>query len=295
MSEIDYKRYLNIITFGNWRKYDLISKKHDEQSFRQDMQANQYIIVEFFDSGKSKKVLLYLFDKNSKYVNSQELNIILKKIPDNNIVLLIMYEATNVYQKKVISAHKSLTISAYRHELFDIIIPNGPLCYPHRILSREEVLRLTNEELCCYVTNLPKIQDDDPQCIWIGAQLGDVIEKVIYSDIIGETYQYAVVISKSKPVQLVAKDNSTPVSTPINTSITKKSQKITKNKSNVILGDLQDLEDGIEPDNPDQQKSEDPDQDQELNEELEEYREEIDNATDEESIVESEIDDKDLD
>ena len=64
-------------------------------------------------------------------------------------------------------------------------------------MSREEIIKLTNDDLCCYITNLPKIFDEDTQCIWIGAKVGDVLEIKISSDISGESIHYRVVVPKS--------------------------------------------------------------------------------------------------
>jgi DNA-directed RNA polymerase subunit H (RpoH/RPB5) len=99
-----------------------------------------------------------------------------------------------------------LNIFTYLHVIFDLVIPKGPLCYPHRILSKEEVLHLCNEELFCYLTNLPKIFDEDPQCIWIGAESGDVVEIKILSDISGEAIQYRVVVPRSGRVIFTKED-----------------------------------------------------------------------------------------
>jgi DNA-directed RNA polymerase subunit H (RpoH/RPB5) len=64
-------------------------------------------------------------------------------------------------------------------------------------MSRSEVINLCNLELNCYLQNLPKIFDCDPQCIWIGAKVGDVVEIKMLSDIVGETMNYRVVIPKN--------------------------------------------------------------------------------------------------
>lgn len=202
MSEVEFNRYNNIITFAReWRKYDVVSNIHDKESFRKDIQSNQYIKIECSDKKQDRTVLIYLFDKNSKYVTSStDMKSLLHKIKNPCHVILITYQPLNVYHKKAIASQKHLRVNVYRHEIFDLVIPDGPLCYPHRIMSKDEVLHLTNEDLCCGVINLPKIMDDDPQCIWIGAEVGDVIEIKMLTDITGETLMYRVVIPRSGKV-----------------------------------------------------------------------------------------------
>jgi DNA-directed RNA polymerase subunit H (RpoH/RPB5) len=202
MAEVEFARYNNIITFATeWRKYQMDTKPLDKEVFRKTMQTDQYVKLECHDPRKDKTVLIFLFDKTSKYVaSSQDMKKLLKKIKDACQVILITYQALNVYHRKAIANQKLLTVSVYRHEIFDLVLPKGPLCYPHRVMSRDEVIKLTNEDMCCYVINLPKILDEDPQCIWIGAEVGDVVEIKMLSDVSGETYQYRVVIPKSGKV-----------------------------------------------------------------------------------------------
>jgi DNA-directed RNA polymerase subunit H (RpoH/RPB5) len=199
MSESQFNQYNNVVTFATeWRKYKLKLKPLDSSAFRSEMQTTQYVRIECLDVKKKREVLIYLFDQNSKYVNkSQELKKILTKIKNSCYVILITYAPLSSFIKKVINRQTHLKVVTYRHEIFDLIVPNGPLCYPHRIMSREEVLHLCNNELNCYLTNLPKIFEEDPQCIWIGATVGDVVEIKMLSDISGETYQYRVVVPKS--------------------------------------------------------------------------------------------------
>ena len=58
-------------------------------------------------------------------------------------------------------------------------------------------MELANNELCCYIINLPKIYDNDPQCLWIGAQVGDVLEITMYTDMAGEVIVYRVVVPRN--------------------------------------------------------------------------------------------------
>lgn len=199
MSENQFKQYNNLLTFATeWRKYKLNLKPLDATAFRSEMQTDQYVRIECLDLKKKREVLIYLFDPNSKYVSkSQELKKLLIKIKKPCNVILVTYAPLSTFSKKAINTQKHLNVVTYRQEIFDLIVPHGPLCYPHRVMSREEVLQLCNNELNCYLTNLPKIFEEDPQCIWIGAAVGDVVEIKMLSDISGETFQYRVVVPKS--------------------------------------------------------------------------------------------------
>ena len=200
MSEAQFVQYSNIVVFATeWRKYKLLSKPMELSEFRKTMQADQFVTLDCSNTKNKTLVTIYLFDKDSKYTaSSQDLRKLLKKNKDRRDLILITYEPLGTYCQRVINNEfKQMSIYIYRHEIFSLIAPKGPLCYPHRIMSIEEVKSLTNNDLCCYLTNLPKIYDEDPMCVWIGAKRGDVIEITMLSDISGETIQYRVVVSKS--------------------------------------------------------------------------------------------------
>ena len=211
MSETDFTRYQNVLLFAKkWRKYKIETGILNQESFRKAMQADQYVLISCLDTARNKQVLIYLFDKNSKYTNfSQEMKKLLKKIKDPCTVLLITYKELSAYHSRTINQEKHLQVEVYNHAIFALETPMAPGVDEHRIMSREEVIQLTNNDLCSYVINLPKILDSDPQCIWIGAEVGDVIEIKMLSDIIGETYQYRVVVPKNKKV-IVYKEQTQP-------------------------------------------------------------------------------------
>lgn len=199
MANSSYNRYKNLHTFATeWRNYKSKTTLLSQDVFRNTMQTDEYVRSEYANPAKSRDVLIYLFEKKSKYTtSSNNLKLLLKKIKTSVDVILVTYEPLNTYGRKVISSFRALNIYTYLHEIFDLIVPKGPLCYPHRRLSREEVLRLCNSELYCNIVNLPKILDEDPQCIWIGAEVGDVIEITSASDIACEAITYRVVIPKN--------------------------------------------------------------------------------------------------
>ena len=162
------------------------------------MQFHQYVKLDYINQKNGRPVLIYLIAKGSKYANSsQDLKRLLAKIRDPTDVILVTEAPFKTYSKRSIALFKHLRVKSYLHENFILVVPNGPLCYPHRILKHEEVNKLLNNDLCCYLVNLPKILLEDVQCTWIGAEVGDVVEIKMLSDISGESIQYRVVVAKS--------------------------------------------------------------------------------------------------
>jgi DNA-directed RNA polymerase subunit H (RpoH/RPB5) len=212
MSDEQFTQYVNLHIFAlEWRKYRQISIPKKKDAFRKEMQFQDYTRLDYTnDSGKP--VQIFLLAKTGKYDNkSQDLKRLLSKIREPVDVILVSAGPLNVYSRRAIDIFKHLRVKTYLHENFNLIIPNGPLCYPHRIMSHEEVDRLLNEELLCQLINLPKILVEDVQCIWRGAELGDVIEIKMPSDISGYVIQYRVVVAKSGRV-ISFRDYGQPIS-----------------------------------------------------------------------------------
>jgi DNA-directed RNA polymerase subunit H (RpoH/RPB5) len=199
MSDAQYVQYTNLHIFAKkWRGYKQVSTSMNKDEFRKDMQFNQYVKLDYTHPLNGRLIHIYLLAKNSKYSNSsQDLKILLAKVRDPSDVILVVESEFNIYSKRKIALYKHLRVKTYLHDNFKLIIPNGPLCYPHRILSTEEVNQLLNNDLCCSLINLPKILLEDVQCIWIGAEVGDVIEINMMSDISGNSIVYKVVVAKS--------------------------------------------------------------------------------------------------
>lgn len=218
-ANVNYTTYLNVRTFLlEWRKYTPVNsnsgvasksggarvkntKKYVEMAeseFNAYMQANQYVETEVFDAANGRRVIVYIFDQNSEYVlSSQKMSTLVAqemKTLHNALIMLITYTPLSSYHTRLFARNSSLNIVVYPQYIFALISPKGPLVYPHRVLSREEVHTLMNKHIMCKLQNLPKIRVNDPQCIWIGAEVGDVVEITSVSDTIGLAISYRVVI-----------------------------------------------------------------------------------------------------
>lgn len=198
MSNAQFKQYQNLHTFAiEWRKYRQVSIPKTKDAFRKEMQFQEYVRSNYMNAS-GKPVCIFILAKNSKYdKSSPNLKRLLAQMRNPADVIIVSCNAFKALPRKAIGMFKHLRVKTYLHENFNLIIPKGPLCYPHRIMTHDEVSRLLNEELCCQLINLPKILDNDVQCIWIGAELGDVIEIKMPSDITGTVIQYRVVVAKS--------------------------------------------------------------------------------------------------
>jgi DNA-directed RNA polymerase subunit H (RpoH/RPB5) len=194
-----YTCYLNVLVFAEeWRKFKITSKKMTFEAFRTALYKDSYIKIECKDFAKSRDVIIFMFEAGSKYIiSNQDMKRLLKYEPIGANVILISHDILTTYHRKYIATERRLKIQSACYTNFAMILPNGPLCYKHRILSHAEILNLANNSLCIPVLYWPKIYDTDPQCLWIGAEIGDVLEITMYTDTAGEVINYRVVVPKN--------------------------------------------------------------------------------------------------
>lgn len=214
MSDADYNRYLNVYECASvWRKYTMLDAKLDRDAFRTRMQTNSMVEIHATSSRKNRLVIFHLFDDlpENKYLSktAELINLVEKYDRGTNVVLI----TANPFKAHFLKAVKKLNavwpMYCYRYYNFNLVIPNAPGGSVHRIMSRDEVLELCNTALYSAIENFPKILDQDPQCIWIDADVGDVLEITRISDS-GPAIDYRVVIPanissmQKQPVSAVA-------------------------------------------------------------------------------------------
>ena len=198
MSDAQYRQYENIHEFANnWRKFQGVSAKKDLDAFKKEMQRNTYSLVECKTS-TGKPVSIYLFSPTSKFAaKSPELKKLLSRLNRSpQMIILITEKVFSTHSKRAVALQEyaHLDIKCYLHENFKTIIPLGPNCYEHKIMTSQEVKDLLKEHMRTYLVSLAKINTTDPQCIWLGAEIGDVIKITQYSTTAMKFLGYRVVV-----------------------------------------------------------------------------------------------------
>lgn len=164
----------------------------NSSSFESKLQISNYIMHTLEKGDKSLDV--YLFTKDSKHINSvPELTKLLDKYRTNKTVFLFVKEPLKSRLENVFNKYRNLKIKVFLHKHFIMEMNTGPLCSVHRILTVKEV-----EKLCFQIMkhghDLPAISVHDPQVIWIGGEINDVVEIVRNSEITGKTIAYKIVV-----------------------------------------------------------------------------------------------------
>jgi DNA-directed RNA polymerase subunit H (RpoH/RPB5) len=194
--DVLFEKYINIQKFIiNYRKYKLDDAFLDFAAFKKTIQIEQYIRHKCTDIKKGRSVYIYLFKENSKYIKTTpQFKRLLDKMPEEPVDVIILSKVElSVYINKSLAKYPYLKIYNYMHKYFSIELAKGPLCSPHSILSNNEVKSLCSRELIIHPLSLPSISINDPQNIWIGGELGQVVKITSISEITGKTIRYRIV------------------------------------------------------------------------------------------------------
>lgn len=194
--EILYEKYENIQKFIKvYRKYKVEGNFLDFSTFKKAIQVEQYIKHICIDTVKARKVYIYLFRDNSKFIKTTpQFKRLMDKIPEEPAdVIIISKQELSVYINKSIIKYPHLKVFNYLHKYFAIELSKGPLCSEHTILSNNEVRSLCSRELIIHPLSLPSISVNDPQNIWVGGELGQVIKIVSISENTGKVIRYRIV------------------------------------------------------------------------------------------------------
>jgi DNA-directed RNA polymerase subunit H (RpoH/RPB5) len=205
-----YEKYLNIQKFiTNYRKYNLVDPFLEYSVFKKTIQVDQYIKHKCIDPKKERPVYIYLFTHISKYIKTtpQFKRLMDKTSDDPADVIVISKDELSIYINKALIKYPHLNVRNYLHKYFAIELSKGPLCSHHKILSNSDVRLLCSRDLIIHPLSLPSIAINDPQNIWIGGELGQVIQINSISEITGKTIRYRIVAPDSGKVMNMQKIN----------------------------------------------------------------------------------------
>lgn len=211
-----FDKYKNIQIFLNkYRNYSLIEdeKFFDIEEFKNKMQITGYVSHSLLHNDNKTPLDIYIFKNDSKHIKttSNFKKLLDKYKPEFRDIFIFTKEPLSVYIKKSIKQYSYLRIKTYLHKHFIIEINKGPLCSKHTILTRDEVRKVCFD-LMTHGHNLPAISVDDPQLIWVGANVDDIVKIETISEITGRSIHYRIVTPASgksekqaEPIKLIKK------------------------------------------------------------------------------------------
>lgn len=226
-----YAIYKNIGRFYDYRRLVSIDEPLDQDKFIKSIQKDKYMILSAVDralvindagdidktkvSGIKTKItnhsdvsraqlitltnILLIYpgtDSESKRANMNKLiNHI--RYPQTNVIIITPTKITAGVLKGIQSLssqreHRARTFHAFTYTLLNSIVPEYNLAPRYEILDPSQV-----EELGKWfidADSLPKIFEHDPQMVWIGAVVGDIVKYTYLSEVTIEGIGYCKVI-----------------------------------------------------------------------------------------------------
>ena len=242
-----YNIYTNINTLlVKYRKYKCIDPFCDFNEFKKQTQNFNHIIQRCIDPITQKKIHVYLLTEESDIIKTtSKFKRTFSKIKDNVKVILITKSEVSIYIYKVVNTFNAIDFNLYLYKNFLLEISKGPLCSKHSIISKQEVQKLCKMDLIINPLSLPSISINDPQNIWIGGELGQIIKIESYSEIAGKAIRYRIISPDSGKMNNLLK---------ISNKILK-NKEITKTKD--ILNNHKDSDDDIKDSDDDIKDSDD--------------------------------------
>lgn len=179
--------YTNLFEFIQYRSLKLDDERLTIDDFNKKIQIQRYIAIKTLNADNDIITIILLhhnteysskiakFKKLTQFFDTSKKLIIISK--DNMLSFLVKNDMI-------------ANISNYTYLQLSIVVPKHELCSPHRILSADEEYNLLNVELYKDKSNLPIICINDPMIIWIGGEVGQIVEIERVSELAGKSLVY---------------------------------------------------------------------------------------------------------
>lgn len=202
---INSNKYIKIIALSNdYTDTEKNMIKENIQIFSLYKNKDSYTINDIkkkhniTDTIQKITVILLLHDESdydSKTANFKALiNTI--RYPNSNVITISKDSLSTHVNKQIVElSNETKKIFSYTYDKFKFIVNNHVLCSPHSILNKDEEYNLLNNILKKKKSNLPKIKISDPQIIWIGGEIGNIVKIERDSEVTGKSLYYRVIIN----------------------------------------------------------------------------------------------------
>jgi DNA-directed RNA polymerase subunit H (RpoH/RPB5) len=225
-AHLPYRIYENLPKFIEYRKLQISNGEVlSSEQFINNITLNGYIIMELEDQTnkdrryrklisninreRKTKTYIILFNVGSTHLNdSKSIENLLRKVPgisdsssDNNMeIILISKDLFNIHLNKKINKFINLGetderfVHIFNYEYVSFISerPKHKLVSPQRIISKEEEKEVLEAIYKSNKKDIPMIKKGEPIAVWMGAEVGDIIEALYPSEASGIELKYLI-------------------------------------------------------------------------------------------------------
>jgi DNA-directed RNA polymerase subunit H (RpoH/RPB5) len=207
-----YVMYLNVRKFlehKEYRNHKILSEIEKPDNLHQMVQLDEYIKI-MSVKDKKRYATLILADSSTFSGWKGILSILVNTFKTCDEIFLITKKHFLARIKKKLVMFKSVgKIHNFIYDNFTSEVTKGPCVSKHTVLTPEQAITVCRDILRCHPMSLEKISVSEPQCIWIGAKVGDIVKINGISSNEGKYTDYRLVFpeSKIKTVSSSAKEN----------------------------------------------------------------------------------------
>lgn len=179
--------YTNLFEFIQYRNLKLDDERLIIDDFNKKIQIQRYIAIKTLNTANDI-ITIILLHHNTEYSSKIAKFKKLVQFFETSKKLIII--SKDNMMSFMVKNDMIANINNYTYLQLSIVVPKHELCSPHRILSEDEEYILLNVELYKDKTNLPIICINDPMIIWIGAEVGQIVEIERVSELAGKSLVY---------------------------------------------------------------------------------------------------------
>jgi DNA-directed RNA polymerase subunit H (RpoH/RPB5) len=205
VSLYDRFKMINVFCQPQYRNYTM-DKETDNMFASLDISLEDFstrIISDDFIAVKGasvdgSKVTIILFPKDSNFTKQSALFVKLtRQIKSGGVldgkIITISENGLSTYIRKSLNTLRPFIFEPRLTRHFIIEGDKGPGCSKIRVMPKDETVKIFRDFLRCNHLRQAKIFLSDPQIIWSGAQLGQVVEITSKSGLSGERISYRIV------------------------------------------------------------------------------------------------------
>lgn len=226
-----YTIYKNVDKFYEYRRLVSLDDVIEQDRFIKMIQKDKYIILSAADHKdvsdeageldqvklKEVKQIVSSHNEKSKHNNIKITNIILVytgtecetkranmlkltnhvRYPNAEVIIITPTKISSGVTKGLQSLslqkeHANHEFRSFTYNLLNFVVPEYELAPKYEILTDDQVVEL--KEWFIEPDALPKIFENDPQMVWIGAKVGDIVKYIYLSEVTIEGIGYCKVI-----------------------------------------------------------------------------------------------------
>lgn len=181
--------YTNLFEFIQYRKLVLTDEtpRLSIDAFNKKIQIQRFITLKTTNENNESIVIVLLHNNTEISSKAAKFKKIIQSFDSPSKLIIISKDIIMTFiNKQEIDYH----IDNYTYLQLSIVVPKHELCSPHRILDKTEMTTLLENQLYKEKSNLPTICINDPMVIWIGGEIGDVVEIERVSELAGKALVY---------------------------------------------------------------------------------------------------------